>query len=171
MKVVPGLEECRKYNGQETYGVIPVSCELFADMITPIEVLQVLKKVSNHVYLLESAEADKRWGRYSFLGYDPLLEINCYNGITTIKSPMSSRTTTEDVRELIRNVLAENKSPVIEGLPPFTGGLVGYFSYDYIKYSEPTLRLDAKDEEGFSDVNLMLFHPHKDRFPIVVTPT
>ena len=158
MKVVPGLEECRKYSGQESYGVIPVSCELFADMITPIEVLQVLEKVSNHVYLLESAEADKRWGRYSFLGYDPLLEINCYNGITTIKSPMSSRTTTEDVRELIRNVLSENKSPVIEGLPPFTGGLVGYFSYDYIKYSEPTLRLDAKDEEGFSDVNLMLFH-------------
>ncbi len=158
MKVVPGLEECRKYNGQETYGVIPVSCELFADMTTPIEVLQVLKKVSNHVYLLESAEADKRWGRYSFLGYDPLLEINCYNGITTIKSPMSSRTTTEDVWELIRNVLSENKSPVIEDLPPFTGGLVGYFSYDYIKYSEPTLRLDAKDEEGFSDVNLMLFH-------------
>ncbi len=158
MKVVPGLEECRKYNGQETYGVIPVSCELFADMTTPIEVLQVLKKVSNHVYLLESAEADKRWGRYSFLGYDPLLEINCHNGTTTIKSPMSSRTTTEDVWELIRNVLSENKSPVIEDLPPFTGGLVGYFSYDYIKYSEPTLRLDAKDEEGFSDVNLMLFH-------------
>ncbi|MBR1853809.1 MAG: anthranilate synthase component I [Lachnospiraceae bacterium] len=158
MRVIPNLEECRKYSGQKMYGVVPVSCELYADTTTPIEVLQVLKKVSNHVYLLESAEADKRWGRYSFLGYDPLMEINCYNGTTTIKTPMSSRTTTEDVRGLIRNVLAENTSPIIEGLPPFTGGLVGYFSYDYIKYSEPTLRLDAKDEEGFSDVNLMLFH-------------
>ena len=54
--------------------------------------------------------------------------------------------------------MEENKSPKLPGLPSFTGGLVGYFSYDYIKYSEPTLRLDAKDEEGFQDVNLMLFH-------------
>ena len=158
MKAFPDFETCRKYTEQGAYGVVPVSCELYADMTTPIEVLRVLKKVSNHVYLLESAEADKRWGRYSFLGYDPLMEISCYNGTSMIKSPMSSRTTTEDVRELIRKVLAENQSPVVEGLPPFTGGLVGYFSYDYIKYSEPTLKLDAQDEEGFSDVNLMLFH-------------
>ena len=47
---------------------------------------------------------------------------------------------------------------MIPGLPSFTGGLVGYFSYDYIKYSEPSLKLDAEDEEGFADVNLMLFH-------------
>lgn len=158
MKVIPGLEECKKLCAEGAYGVVPVSCELYADTTTPIEVLQILKKVSSHVYLLESAEADKRWGRYSFLGYDPVLEITCYNGISTVRSPMSSRTTAEDVRKLIRDVLAENKSPEVEGLPPFTGGLVGYFSYDYIKYSELTLKLDAEDEEGFSDVNLMLFH-------------
>ncbi len=158
MKVIPGLEECKKLCAEGAYGVVPVSCELYADTTTPIEVLQILKKVSSHVYLLESAEADKRWGRYSFLGYDPVLEVTCYNGISTVRSPMTSRTTEEDVRKLIRDVLAENKSPEVEGLPPFTGGLVGYFSYDYIKYSEPTLKLDAEDEEGFSDVNLMLFH-------------
>ena len=42
-------------------------------------------------------------------------------------------------------------------MPPFTGGLVGYFSYDYIKYSETTLNLNADDEESFKDVDLMLF--------------
>ncbi len=158
MKISPSLEECRDICSGGKYGVIPISCELYADTTTPIEVLQMLKKVSSHVYLLESAEADKRWGRYSFLGYDPLLEITCYNGTSTVRTPMSSRTTTEDVRGLIRGVIEENKSPKVEGLPPFTGGLVGYFSYDYIKYSEPTLKLDAQDEEGFADVNLMLFH-------------
>ena len=56
-----------------------------------------------------------------------------------------------------REVLSKYKSPVIQGMPTFTGGLVGYFSYDYLKYSEPTLRLDAKDTEGFKDVDLMLF--------------
>lgn len=158
MKITPSLEECRELAAKGEYGVIPLSCELYADTVTPIEAMRILKKVSSHVFLLESAEADKRWGRYSFLGYDPALEINCYNGTTTIKSQMSSQSAAEDVRKLIRDVIEENKSPVLEGLPSFTGGLVGYFSYDYIKYSEPTLKLDAEDEEGFSDVNLMLFH-------------
>ena len=158
MKIIPTLEECKKIAAEGSYGVIPISTEMYADMTTPVEVLRILKKVSGHVYLLESAEANKRWGRYSFLGYDPLLEITCYNGMTTIKSELTSRTDSGDVRGIIRSVMEENKSPKLPGLPSFTGGLVGYFSYDYIKYSEPTLRLDAKDEEGFQDVNLMLFH-------------
>ena len=158
MNITPSLEECKKYAEEGMYGVVPVSCEIFADNTTPLEVLKVLKKVSSHAYLLESAEANKRWGRYSFLGFDPAMEITCYNGTSTIKSPMMTRTTTDDVRGIIRDVIAENRSPKVAGLPSFTGGLVGYFSYDYIKYSEPTLKLDAEDEEGFTDVNLMLFH-------------
>lgn len=158
MKTQPTLEECKKLAGTGDYGVIPVSTEIFADTSTPIEVLQILKKVSAHAYLLESAEADKKWGRYSFLGYDPLMEITCHNGTTKIKNQLTTQTTTEDIRTCIRNIIEENRSPRIEYLPSFTGGLVGYFSYDYIKYSEPTLKLDAKDEEDFQDVNLMLFH-------------
>ena len=57
----------------------------------------------------------------------------------------------------IRNVLKENRSPKIGYMPPFTGGLAGYFSYDYIRYAEPKLRLEAEDQEHFNDVDLMLF--------------
>lgn len=158
MKLYPTLEECKTIAATKEYGVIPVCTELLADRFTPIEVLKKLKNVSKHVYLLESAEANKTWGRYTFLGYDPLLELVCYDHKTTISGELTKNTTTEDVRECIRKILKENKSPKLENLPPFTGGLVGYFSYDYIKYSEPSLVLDAKDEEGFTDVNLMLFH-------------
>ena len=158
MKLQPTLEECKTLAAEGHYGVIPISTEIFADTSTPIEVLRILKKVSGHAYLLESAEANKQWGRYSFLGYDPLLEITCYNGTTRIKNPLTTQTTTEDIRSCIRNIIEENRSPKLEYLPSFTGGLVGYFSYDYIKYSEPSLKLDAEDEEGFQDVNLMLFH-------------
>ena len=158
MKIQPALEECKRLADEGNYGVIPVSTEIFSDASTPIEVLRILKKVSTHVYLLESAEADKKWGRYSFLGYDPLLEITCYNGNTKIRNQLTTQTVTEDIRTCIRNIIEENRSPRMEYLPSFTGGLVGYFSYDYIKYSEPTLKLDARDEEGFQDVNLMLFH-------------
>lgn len=158
MKMNLTLEECKKLKEQGEYGVIPVSTEMLADMCTPMEVLRMLKKVSSHVFLLESADSDKRWGRYSFLGYDPLLEITCYNGTVRIKTPLTTQTTQDDIRRCIRDIIEENRSPRLGSLPSFTGGLVGYFSYDYIKYSEPTLKLDAKDEEGFQDVNLMLFH-------------
>ena len=158
MKTNLTLEECKKLAAQGEYGLIPVCAELLADICTPMELLRILKKVSSHVFLLESADSDKRWGRYSFLGYDPALELTCYNGTVKIKTPLATQTVREDVRGCIRNMMRENRSPKLRALPFFTGGLVGYFSYDYIKYAEPELKLDAEDEEGFQDVNLMLFH-------------
>lgn len=158
MKTQPTLEECRKLAKEKIYGVIPVSTEIFGDACTPIEVLRILKRVSTHAYLLESADSDKRWGRYSFLGYDPLMEITCINGRIRVRTPLMHLEPAQDIRSCIREVLEENRSPKFDYLPSFTGGLVGYFSYDYIKYSEPGLKLDARDEEGFQDVNLMLFH-------------
>ncbi len=158
MNIKPSLEECIKIADSGKYGVIPVWCEILSDSTTPIEVLKKLKNVSKHVYLLESAEADKKWGRYSFLGYDPLMEITAYNGEVTVTDPDGVRTENRDIRGAIREIIDTYKSPENEDLPSFTGGLVGYFSYDYIKYSEPKLKLNAKDEDGFKDCNLMLFN-------------
>lgn len=157
MKIRPTLDEVRQIMKEGNYGVIPVSTEIFSDSTTPIEVLRKLKVVSRHAYLLESAEADKKWGRYSFLGYDPVMSVSCYNHKVTIHTPMMTQEIQDNPRRYIREILRENRSPQLEGLPSFTGGLVGYFSYDYIKYSEPTLKLDAEDEDGFQDVDLMLF--------------
>ena len=158
MKVNQTLEECKRLAETGNYGVIPLATEIYGDAKTPIEILRILKRVSRHVYLLESADSQKRWSRYSFLGYDPLLELSCRNGVTTIKTSLTTQQETKDVRTCIREIMKDNTSPQLSELPGFTGGLVGYFSYDYIKYAEPGLKLDAKDEEGFSDVNLMLFH-------------
>lgn len=157
MKIRPTLEEVKQVMAEGDYGVIPVSAEIYSDSTTPIEVLRRLKVVSKHAYLLESAEADKKWGRYSFLGYDPVMSISCYDGQVTVRTPMLTQNIQDNPRQYIRNIVEENRSPQLEYLPSFTGGLVGYFSYDYIKYSEPTLKLDAEDEDGFQDVDLMLF--------------
>lgn len=157
MKIKPTLEEVKQIMAEGDYGVIPLSAEIYSDSTTPIEVLRRLKVVSKHVYLLESAEADKKWGRYSFLGYDPVMSISCYDGQVTVRTPMLTQNIQDNPRQYIRNIVEENRSPQLEYLPSFTGGLVGYFSYDYIKYSEPTLKLDAEDEDGFQDVDLMLF--------------
>ena len=155
--IKPTKEELNSLLQFGSYGRIPVSKELYADRKTPIEVLKILKNISKHCYLLESAEDSKRWGRYSLLGYDPVLEITCHNHQMRIKAGMTIEKEVEHPGEYIRQIIEENKSPKLDYLPTFTGGLVGYFSYDYIKYSEPTLHLDAGDEEGFKDVDLMLF--------------
>jgi anthranilate synthase component 1 len=64
---------------------------------------------------------------------------------------------TDNPNRHIQEILNRHKSVKFEGLPPFTGGLVGYFAYDYAKYAEPSLKLGARDEERFQDVDLMLF--------------
>ncbi|MGN0577124.1 MAG: anthranilate synthase component I [Ruminiclostridium sp.] len=152
------FEEVKKLAESGDYGYIPLSDEIFSDMKTPVEVLRILLGVSGHCYMLESAEEHRQWGRYTFLGYDPKSEITCADGVVKITENGESRKfacTNPD--EIIKKIISDHKSPVIPELPTFTGGLVGYFSYDYIKYSEPTLKLDAKDEERFNDVDLMLF--------------
>lgn len=155
--VYPSYEEAVQIIKGGDYKRIPLKIELCADMITPLMAIRRLKKVSRHVFLLESAEADKKWGRYTFVGFDPTLEFTCQNGVMRIKSGMEIKEGTMHPGDTIRRIITDNRSPVIEGMPPFTGGLVGYFSYDYIKYSETTLNLNADDEESFKDVDLMLF--------------
>ena len=153
----PSLDDAKRLAASGDYRRIPVCRELYSDHITPVGVMRILKNYSRHCFILESVEDSKKWGRYTFLGFDPLLEITCQNGQLTLKSGTVLTEQTDHPGDAIRRILAENKSPRIEGLPTFTGGLVGYFSYDYIKYSEPTLNLDAEDAESFKDVDLMLF--------------
>ncbi|MDE5872388.1 MAG: anthranilate synthase component I [Lachnospiraceae bacterium] len=144
----------------KNYKVIPVCKEIYSDFTTPIQVLRRLKKVSGHCYMLESVENQKRWGRYTFLGYMPKLCVTCINGnikITDVNGSVVTEEKTSHPRDYINKILAEYKSPKIEGMPSFTGGLVGYFAYDYIKYSEPKLNNETYDSEGFNDVDLMLF--------------
>ncbi len=139
------------------YKVVPISREIMADIKTPMEVLRILKGVSSHCYMLESVENQEKWGRYTFLGYDPKMEITCTNGRMTIRNGKEEARQTDHPGDVMKEILREYRSPKVEGLPSFTGGLVGYFSYDYLKYSEPKLNLDAEDTEDFKDVDLMLF--------------
>ena len=153
----PSLEEARRIAETGQYRVLPLSTEMYADMTTPLDVLKKLKNVSRHCFILESAEDTKNWGRYTFLGFDPTMEVTCLNGVMNIASNVTESFETDDPNRRIQEILDRYKSVKFDWLPPFTGGLVGYFAYDYAKYSEPSLKLDACDEERFNDVDLMLF--------------
>ena len=158
MNFYPELEAVEELKKTGKYDVAPVSCEILSDFITPIEAIRVLKNVSNHVFMLESAQADETWGRYTFIGFDPKMEITCIGGeMNGVLDAGRMKYVTGNPAGYLREVLSKYRSPKIEGLPPFTGGLVGYFSYDYLGYSEPEAKSKARDTEGFRDVDLMLF--------------
>ncbi len=154
MKISPALCEAVKIADAGKYNVLPVSCEILSDFTTPIETMRILKSISAHCYMLESAQANETWGRYTFLGFEPKMEITCQNGEMKIGSLTVK---TDNPSGYLRRVLADYKSPRFDYLPSFTGGLVGYFSYDYLGYSEPSVRCDVEDTEAFKDVDLMLF--------------
>lgn len=150
----PSLKEIQKLARSGDFKTAPISMDLLSDLKTPIEVLRILKNVSSHCYMLESVLDNEKWGRYTFLGYDPKMEITCLDGEMKIGDKTLR---TSQPEKYMRQVLKDYKSASIPGLPSFTGGLVGYFSYDYLKYGQSDLRLDALDREGFMDLDLMLF--------------
>lgn len=149
------LEQVKTFAGK--YRMVPIGRSMYADRRTPVEVLRILKHISPRCYIFESMEDSKQWGRYTFLGYEPQMEMTCTDGEIHIKAGTEITVNSENPDTYIRQIVESNISPRIPGLPPFTGGLVGYFSYDYIKYSEPSLQLQAVDDEHFQDFDLMLF--------------
>lgn len=154
MKIQPTLDEVKTTAAAGRYDVLPVSCEVLAGICTPIEALKILKNVSTHCYLLESAQPSEKWGRYTFRGLDPKMEITCRNGVMKAGELAFE---TQNPSQVLREILAQYKSPRFAYLPTFTGGFVGYFAYDYLGYSEPKARTKAQDTENFKDVDLMLF--------------
>lgn len=159
----PTMEDVKEIAASGEYRRIPVCRELYSDRYTPAEVMRTLRKASRHCYLLESASQTEVWGRYSFLGYDPTMEITCTDGVVRIRKTGNEGPDEVETKvvshpgNVLRDILRQYKSPVMESMPPFTGGRVGYFSYDYIKYSEPKLKLEDEEMQDFRDMDMMLF--------------
>ena len=148
------LAKLQKLKENKEYTLAPVSMEILSDFITPIEAMRILKASSTHAYLLESAKANENWGRYTFLGFEPELSISCIDGKMNVDGKEFE---CSDPTNYLRELLKKYKSPRISSLPPFTGGLVGYFSFDFINYKEPSTKMNIDDSEGFKDIDLMLF--------------
>ena len=150
--IYPNLEQARELQ----FKSIPISLTLDVSIET-VTLYKKLRNISKNVFVLESCEDTQNFGRYSFLGFDPSLEVTAKDSTVTIKNDIAITQENTSPHAIIRTILEQYKGPKLEKLPPFTGGLVGYFSYDFAKYSIPKLKLDAHDDEGFNDVDLMLF--------------
>ena len=100
---IPSYEQAVKL--AKGYKTIPISCQILSDIKTPIQVLKILKSVSNHCYMLESLEDSSKWGRYTFLGYDPKLEFTCLNGTIKINGEIISKN--DNPQKYIKNIVEE----------------------------------------------------------------
>ncbi len=154
MNITPNIEKVKSLAAE--YKTVPLSARIKCSA-SPLEVLQKLKAISSHCYMLESCEDRENWGRFTFLGFDPKAEITCKDGFVQITDSFGVRRFNSNPRKYVQKMLAEHKSPRFDDLPTFTGGLVGYFGYDYAKYAETKLKLDAADDAHFKDMDLMLF--------------
>lgn len=138
-------------------GAVPIVRQLLADMVTPLGLMSLIRKDHDRYFLLESLEGIDARGRYSFIGYDPLLRLSAKDFAVTVETRKDTQKSGKAPLDLIRNYLKEYQNPKVPGLPPFTGGFVGYFSYDFIQYCEPSLRFDPKKATDFPDFDLMFF--------------
>jgi anthranilate synthase component 1 len=154
MKGTPSYGEAEQL--AKEYDIIPIMKEIYADITTPIALLRKILGISNRCYLLESVEGGEKWGRYSFLGFDPTARIVCKDGKVIIEEQEQEKKTVYSKKplEVLRAYLSEYRAPKIEGLPPFAGGYVGYFAYGMIGYAEPVLKLRSGE---FNDFDVMLF--------------
>ncbi|MDR3112431.1 MAG: anthranilate synthase component I [Elusimicrobiota bacterium] len=153
--IKPSIEEVERFS--KDYAFIPIYKEIFADIRTTVELLKIFVSENKKCFLLESVESGESWGRYSFLGFDPEFIISGKDNKIKISGEKDEEFDAENPTEYIRNLLLQHKSPNLENIPPFAGGLVGYFSYDYIKYSEKRLVLKSKNDGNFNDFKLMFF--------------
>ena len=98
-------ENVRELAACGDYKMIPVAREIFSDIRTPLEVLRALRNVSDHCFLLESVEDSRQWGRYTFLGFEPTLEMTCRDHSMTIRAGSTLTFRTNHPGEYIRQIV------------------------------------------------------------------
>ena len=100
------FEEVRRIAEKGDYKLIPIKREILSDIRTPVETLKALQNVSDHCFLLESVEDNRQWGRYSFLGYAPTMEICCKDHVLTISAKTKIQMKTDHPGEYLKQLIA-----------------------------------------------------------------
>src|ERR671920_193496 len=143
--LVPSPGEARRL--ARSYDVVPLYAEFIGDLETPISaVLRFAEE--DTVFLLESAESAERFGRYSFLGFDPKRTLSYRDGLYTVVDADGVREVpARDPFRGLAEIVGRKRVAPLPNLPAFVGGAVGYFSYDAVRYLE---RLRDVEGEGFA---------------------
>lgn len=140
---------------------VPVCREVIADTLTPVSAFLRVAGNSERSFLFESVVGGERLARYSFLGKDPLLTLRSVQGSTVREKDGQSEVVDATFVDAVRELMVRYRAPIVPGLPRFTGGAVGYLSYDAARWFEPTLEkareIHAKVEDENDTAAFMLF--------------
>ncbi len=136
--------------------LIPVFRTVTADLETPVSAFLRIAKDAPEAFLLESVEGGEHVGRYTFIGISPYKKMVARRHYITIEEGRSRRSFEGDIFEELKKALGGHNPARVPGLPPFTAGAVGFFSYDVVRLIERLPEL-AADELGVPDACLMFF--------------
>lgn len=141
------------------YKTVPVFYELLMDAYTPIQLFNCLHEAYDDCFILESVDNKNQWGRYSYIGIDPKAEYVLKDHIITVREKGKDTKTikVDNFIEFFSDIIEAHKSPRFNNYPKLTGGLMGFFAYDVIRYFEKTLKNPPKDDLNLPDADLHLF--------------
>ena len=150
----PTLREFQKLAREHT--LVPVTRTVAADLETPVSAFLRVAAEEPEAFLLESVEGGEQVGRYTFIGIRPYKKMTAKAGRITVVEGRRRRTYEGDIFEELKKALEGEKPAKVAGLPPFTAGAVGFFSYDVVRVIEELPEM-AKDELHVPDAHLMFF--------------
>jgi len=136
--------------------LVPVAKTVAADLLTPVSAFLSIARDEPHAFLLESVEGGEKVGRYTFLGIRPYMVLTARDQKIEVRRGSRITRSRGNVFEKVRGLLSEHTTAVIPGLPPFTSGAVGFFSYDAVRQLEK-IGNKTKDDLKLPDCMLMFF--------------
>jgi anthranilate synthase component I len=151
---IPDFKEFSRLAHSAT--LVPVVKSVSADLLTPVSAFLAIAENEPHAFLLESNERGERIGRYTFLGARPYMRLRARGSAIEIERGRRRERYEGSVFQFVKQLLSEYRPAVVSGLPPFTAGAVGYFSYDAVRQLE-TIGERAKDDLSLPDCELMFF--------------
>jgi anthranilate synthase component 1 len=165
----PDLETFKKLAGEA--GLVPVYREIVADLDTPLTIFAKVAAFDSHAFLFESLEGGEKWGRYSFIGFDPLMTFSSFREQMEIVRGGRPELRTGNPLQALRDILASFKAHPAESLPRFFGGLVGYLGYDMVRFMErlPDLHdpLDLPDSSFMVPRTVLIHDSFRQKLLIV----
>jgi len=154
LMVSPDYKEFSRLAGSAT--LVPVMKSVSADLLTPVSAFLSIAENESHAFLLESIERGEQIGRYTFLGARPYMRLRARGNTIEIERGRHREQHEGSAFHFLRLLLREHRPAVIPGLPPFSAGAVGYFSYDSVRQLEK-IGQHAKDDLSLPDAELMFF--------------
>jgi anthranilate synthase component 1 len=152
--MVPDYKEFLELSRSAT--LVPVVNSVSADLLTPVSAFLSIAENEPHAFLLESVERGEQIGRYTFLGARPSMRLRARGSAIEIERGRRRERHEGNVFQSLKLLLGEHRPAAMPGLPPFTAGAVGYFSYDVVRQLE-NIGEHAKDDLSLPDCELMFF--------------